>query len=431
MELYEHQRTIISKDDRQALIALGTGGGKTRVCLELATGRILVIAPKQQRIDKTWERNLTKFNIDKEITVVSKEEFRRDYKSLGKFDTLIIDECHTTLGFYPDVVQKKGTEVPKTSQLFSAVHEYIKEHQPERFYPASATPAPKAMNAYALGLLMGKKWDFYKFRARFYIERKMGYRRIYIQKKDKATIELLVKTVKSLGYTGQLSDWFDVPTQIHKIIHVDLTKQQKDRIKQIEEEEADPMVLRAKLRTIENGVLYDIGVTQNKKEEDVISRSTEEIDDNKIEEIKTLALEFRKMLVFAAYTGQVLKIEKALKKEGHKVVTLMGSTKNRETLIGEADKSDGCIVIAQASISSGYELKSFPCVVFASKSNKLVDYIQGLGRVLRADAIKKNLYVHLVTKYNAGTAKKKKQGADEACHESIMAGEDYQEALMS
>ena len=102
-------------------------------------------------------------------------------------------------------------------------------------------------------------------------------------------------------------------------------------------------------------------------------------------------------------------------------MTLTGKTKDRETIIPRADASDACIVIAQASVSSGYELPSFPCVIFASKSNKFRDYNQGLGRVLRSGKLKKNLYIHLLIK----------GGSDEECHNSALSGQNFIEKTHS
>ena len=90
-------------------------------------------------------------------------------------------------------------------------------------------------------------------------------------------------------------------------------------------------------------------------------------------------------------------------------------------MISKAESLEECIVIAQTSISAGYELPSFPCVIYASKSYRYVDYEQSLGRVLRANALKKNLYIHLVVE----------DGVDEACHDTIMSGQDFQEKVMA
>lgn len=420
MKLYEHQKKIIQDDPKRSLIALGTGGGKTRVCLELADGRTYVVCPKQQKLDQTWEQNADKFGISKDLRVFSKEEFRRDHRDIGPCDTLIIDECHFMLGMLPDTQQVKKQMIPKSSQMFKSLLWYIREYKPKRIYLASATPASKAMNVFALAAVFGKVWDFYKFRELFYFERKMGYRTLWIPQTDKQSKDKLAKLVKSFGYTGQLSDWFDVPEQTHKTIYVSLTKDQRDAIKNIESEEADPMSVRAKKRTIENGCLYTYGVTKVSAIEDRLQRKTEYFDSEKIEHIRQLCEEFDKVLIFCAYIGQIKQVEDFLKKEGHRCFVLTGATKERGAVISDANKADSAVVIAQAGISAGYELPSFPCVIFASKSYKYLDYEQGKGRVLRANALKKNLYVHLVVK----------GGVDEDCHKAILAGQDFHEKVM-
>lgn len=424
MQLYAHQKKIIEDDPRYALIALGTGGGKTRVCLELSEGATLVICPKQQKLDQTWEKNCDKFGIICNLTVVSKEEFRRDWAKLPRFDTVIVDECHTVLGVLPETRVKNKKKIPKTSKLFEAVYSYVAKNRPNRLYLASATPVTKPMHLWAISQLMGKNWNFWSFREDYYIERMMGMRRIFIPKNDKATKNKLAQLTKMFGYTGKLSDWFDVPEQTHKVVHFDLTDEQQEALDTIDMEEADPLVRRARHRTIENGVLYAKKIESTTEGDQAVDKLVDDVKifrSEKIDYILERAQEFPKMLIFANYTAQINQIEIALKDAGYSTYTLTGKTKDRGTLIERAEKAEEAIVIAQTSISAGYELPSFPCVIYASKSYRYVDYEQSLGRVLRANALKKNLYIHLVVS----------DGVDEACHDTIMSGQDFQEKVMS
>jgi len=77
-KLYEIQQRIVDENKAYTGIFLGTGVGKTLPALILAEGMTLVVCPKQQKLDKTWEKNNEKFGLGKNLTVVSKEEFRRD-----------------------------------------------------------------------------------------------------------------------------------------------------------------------------------------------------------------------------------------------------------------------------------------------------------------------------------------------------------------
>jgi hypothetical protein len=420
MKLYDHQQKIVNEAPAWTGLWFGTGGGKTITILSLIFGgRTLVICPKTTRDDETWQNNLLKLDRRLWLIVKSKEEFRRDWQDLPAYDTVIIDECHTVLGVTGDTKQVKGKIVPKTSQLFEAVDSYLQKHPPKQFYMCSATPASKPMNVWAIARLFGNKWDFFKFREKFYIQRKIGFRTIWLPRNSNELKEQLAGYIKQLGYVGRLQDWFDVPEQTHITKYMELSEAQKKEIKELEESESDPMWIRTKKRSLENGCIYELGVQKISATEDKIGRTSRTLDNSKIDYILEKAEEFPKMLIFANYIAQVEHIAQSLEKAGFPVRTLTGATKDRKDLIQWAESSDKAIVIAQAGISAGYELKTVPCVIFASKSYRYLDYEQGLGRVLRADALKKNLYIHLVVK----------GGVDETCHKAIMAGEDFQEKI--
>lgn len=414
-DLYGHQTRIIDDNPLWKGLFLGTGSAKTRTALELATGSILIICPKQQKLDRTWERENIKWGLHKNITIYSKEEFKRDCKSLPWFETIIVDECHTMLGVLPDTRQRNGVTIPKTSQLFESLVWFSKSHTPHRFYLLSATPVSKPMNLWAIGILLGKDWDFFRFREKYYIQRKMGYRSIWIPKGTKELKERLAQVTKTLGYTGQLSDYFNVPEQIYETVYVSLGRSQVKELAILKTTEADPMARRAKERTIENGIAYE-----HMLYEDRMMPITRYFQNEKIDYIVQKAKEIPKLLIFANYIGQIDMIADSLIHKGYTVLTLTGNTKNRGSVIQQAESLEQCIVISQCSISSGYELKTFSHVIFASLSYRVLDRIQAEGRVLRADALKINHYTTLVVR----------GGIDEECYKSIAAGKDFQELVM-
>lgn len=421
MDLYQHQKEILNEDPKLKGIFQGTGSGKTRTVLELAEGTTLIICPKQQKLDGTYETNRARFDIVLYFKVVSKEEFRRDWETYPPFDTIICDEAHNMLGVLPDTRRVKGVEVPKTSQLFHALDSYVKKYPPKRFYLTTATPASKPMNVWAIAKLYGKDWDFYKFREKYYIAKKIGFRTVWLPKNSQELKDRLAELIKQFGYTGQLSDWFDVPDQTHKVVYVQMTPEQVAAADHIKSIEADPMGVRARLRTIENGVLYDTELVSMGEGREQMKKVTRYFMNEKVDKILDYAMEFPKLLIFANYKAQIRQIAVNLANAGYKVLTLTGDTKDRKSVMETAEREDRCIVIAQSSISEGYEFKTCPCVIFASKSYRYLHYNQALGRVLRSDAIKKNLYIHLVTK----------GGMDEACHKAIEAGNDFQERIMN
>ena len=125
------------------------------------------------------------------------------------------------------------------------------------------------------------------------------------------------------------------------------------------------------------------------------------------------------MIIFAKYTAQIEKIKDILKDNKYNVLTLQGDTKDRESIIKEANDSDKCIFIVQSSISAGWEAPDIPVIVFASMSYSIVDYIQSRGRILRANKLKKNLFIHLIIR----------GGIDEAVYKSILTKQDFNEKI--
>lgn len=386
--LYKHQVDIIAEDRKKTGLFLGCGTAKTLTTLYLARGRVLVVAPKVTVEDRTWERN--KLLMDKEVltslTVISKETFRRDAHLLPAFDTVIFDEVHTVAGLTPMTRQKNRQEIPKASQLFDAVMIYLKRTNPERIYAVSATPTRSSMCVLAIAWMLGVPWDFHQFRSTFYTEVKMGNRRIWMVRKDRDLKERLGRAVQKLGYTGRMSDYFDVPKQTFVVKQIPLTTSQEAKLKELPLEYPDPIVLVNKKHQVEQGVLKG-----NQFEESQVFKT------EKLQAILDLVNEYPKVLVFAKYTEQIHLIEKYLSDIGIKVFTLTGDTKDRGKLLNEAEMNPRCIVIAQSSISAGYELPSFRCTIYASMSYSFVDKEQSEWRTLRSNALDKNLYVYLLS----------------------------------
>lgn len=428
MNLYRHQQEIVDADLEKCGLWLGTGSGKTRIALLLAKGDTLVICPKTQKEDRNWEREYVeivrdtvisrpKHEIQKTVrprlTVMSKEEFRRDAPNLPRFNTVIVDEAHTCLGVTPTTRQLHRQTIPRASQLFEALDTYVRNMKPDRIYLATATIVKSPFTVWAAGRILGDpvgKYDlmgFFAFRDEFYTRLPIPGRDIYTAKKDNATKEKLARMVRRLGYVGRLEDYFDVPAQTFRTVHIELTAAQKARLKSLPLEFPDPLVLIGKRHQVENGVLS--GDEFNPQETFACE---------KIDKILELAEEFPRMVVFCKYRAQIEQIQFALTKPGYKTWTLTGDTKDRGGVIKQAGELDG-VLIVQAQISAGWEVPLTPVMVFASRSYSYVDYIQAVGRVQRANNIKKNLYINLVVK----------GGIDEAVDKALENKCDFEEKL--
>lgn len=408
MEFYQHQKNILADDPLWSGLFLGTGSGKTRIAVNLAQNITLVICPKTQTLDGTWTnewKNSSK--TPGTLFLISYEQFKKACKdgNIWKYPkptTVILDEAHKAFGVRTETWQKDYVQYPKTSTVYDYVKQYIDLIKPERFYMLTATPTPTPLAIYAAGTLLGKNWDYFKFRQTFYFQKGGSGRPIWLVKKSKAQKEHLATMVNKLGYTGRLQDWFDVPTQTYKVHDVGTTKEMEMCLPELKELYPDPLVQLGKRHQLEQGI-YEGKL----------------LKENKIEAILKYHLEFEKIVVFCKYTAQIELYEKALRKHAD-VYTLTGATKDRGEVIRSARASSNCIFIAQSSISAGYELPDFPCMVFASESFSFVDRDQAEGRILRANNLKKNLYVTLV----AGAI-------DDKVHATVKDKQDFAEHIFA
>lgn len=408
MELYDHQKKILNEDPKKCGLFLGTGSAKTAIALHLAYGKTLVIAPKTQKEDRNWEREKEKWGLSIDLTVISKETLRKEAKNIERYNTIIVDEAHTALGVTPNIRWKNKQPIPKTSQLFEELYSYIKRTSPERIYLCTATIVKSPMTVWGATKILGLDFDFYKWRNYFYTKLPMPGREVWVPKKDKEVKEKLASIVKKMGYVGRLEDYFDVPDQTFKTIYLELKEEQKERIKELKTEYPDPIVYIGKRHQIENGVLSG----------DEFS-NPEYFSNEKMDKIVELSEEFSRIIIFAKYRSQIEQIASRMHKEGKKVFILTGDTKDRGKLIFEANNSEEYVFIAQAQISAGWEIPKCPVMLFASMTYSYVDYAQGLGRILRANNLKKNLYIHLIVK----------GGIDEAVYKNIINKQDFDEKL--
>jgi SNF2 family DNA or RNA helicase len=264
------------------------------------------------------------------------------------------------------------------------------------------------MTVWAAAKILGFNWNWHKFRDTFFVKLNVPGREIYVPKSDAKTKDHLARIVRGIGHTGQLSDYFDVPDQTYKDVYVDLTEAQEKRLKEIRLEYPDPIVLLGKRHQIENGVLTGNTFTPS-----------ESFVNEKLDQILDYAIEFPKMIVFAKYTEQIRILQYEIKRTGKKVFVLSGDTKDRGALIAEANKTDEYVFIAQAQVSAGWELPNCPVMVFASRTYSYVDYAQAQGRILRANALKKNLYINLIVR----------GGVDEAVHKSLANKQDFSDRI--
>lgn len=445
MEFYAHQKEVIAEKDRADRLRFGnwrgTGSGKTKTLVAIAEGRTLVVCLKQQKADRIFEKEWIEQGRDPSLLfVVTLDEFKKavverrmlDLTGGVYPDTLGIDEAHKFAGISADERQKDYQKFPKTSDVYLAMIYYIRQANPKRVVPMTATPIPHPMALFGLSEFLGMGWDYHSFRNTFYYEAKIRgtnrwlpkFRRkawknatpnakAFIERERAESTRLIEIAKKRIGYTGKLDDWFDVPAQTFRTVRVGTTAAQEAKYKLLKTLYPDPLVFAGKRQRLEQGIfdhtsLAEDGVT--------VVTHVEFVDENKSEHIESLMQEFGKVVVFCRYNAQIELYQKKFE-EDYRVLVLNGATKNRGDVMAAANDGEDCLLLANCAVSAGWEVPEYPCVVFASKNYSYVDYVQALGRVQRANAIKKNLYVSLV----AGDG-------DEAVNAIVEQKEDFAEA---
>jgi len=409
MILFKHQQKLLDRFPKKWLLAWGTGTGKSLASLELAKkngGSALIICPKS--IKEQWMSIIKDNNCD--YAVLSKEEFKKAVMidKIESYDNLITDEVHFFSGM-------QGLK--KKSGMLKAMLFYIKKYNPSSIYLLTATPyLSSPWNIYALAEILGHKWNYMAYKNLFFQDVNMGRRWPIpvVKKKVKYkgilmnTEEAVADLVSIIGNTVALEDCADVPEQIFQTEYFDLTGEQKEAIKGLGE--VNPIVYWTKCHQICGGTLKSDGYSEDKfYKSDKLNRLLELCDEHK------------KLIIVCRYNNEIEYIKKQIqiRKKTANIYTINGSTKDKHKVIKSADSSEEAIVISNASCSEGYELPSFPIMIFYSYDFSLKNYIQILGRIQRINNIKKNVYLSLIVK----------KSIDEEVYKSILRKEDFQIAI--
>lgn len=400
--LMPHQQETVERAPKKRLLAFDTGTGKTITAISLCNKHncndVLVIAPKTNV--EQWAIELNKYlNKGTIYKVLSKEEFKIQFKKLPYYRAVIVDEGHFFAGI--------------TSTLTKALHWYLnnKGSTVECVYIATATPyCSTPLNIYTLAKHLGFNWNYQAFKEKFFYYIPMGARSVPVQRPGME--EEIAKLTKLIGDTTDMETAVEnsggtVPTQTDVVIKMALTDVQVCAIKDI----FDPVfiVRWTKQHQIENGFLYsEAGSTE----------STTTFESNKTLAVQRLCSEHKKIIIVSRYTHQLTLYKNLLESGGRTVYLLSGETKNRQELIDAANKSDDCVFLMQASCSAGFELPTFRVMVFAALSFSYVDEKQSKGRILRINNLQENKYIYLVA-----------EGVDQDVYNCIKRKEDFSIAI--
>jgi superfamily II DNA or RNA helicase len=372
MEWYSHQQKVFDRAPNTLGVFFDTGCGKTLTALELlrikGIERGLIICPKP--LKKQWERNVLQYGANH--LVLTKEEFKRDYKTIGKFDAIGIDEAHTFAGY--------------KSQLFKSLVTYIKAYNVKHVYALTATPVTATpYSVFAMLQILGRPMDFWYFTNKFFVRVRMGARDIW--RPRKGIDDDLIKLLREVGVFQKMDEIIDLPRSEYVTEYFTATPEQKRAIAELSDEDI-PVVRYGKIHQILNGTLKgDDGFTQDAM-----------IKDEKTSRILEHVAQNKKIAIFCKYKLQIRKYYDAICEEfpEKKVYVISGDVKDRDTVVLEAEASDECVVLIQSQCSAGYELPSIGVCVFASLSYSYLDYRQACGRFVRINKPRAVKYINMI-----------------------------------
>ena len=201
-----------------------------------------------------------------------------------------------------------------------------------------------------------------------------------------------------------IRDCLEVPLQNHlDPEYFALTKEQEKAIK--DSYDPVPIVRFTRQHEIENGILIGNEFKQSQ---------TYETD--KIERIKTLCEENKKVAIVCRYNAQIDSLASGLRLHFRKVFIIRGDVTNRDAVCLEAEESEEAIVIIQADCGIGFQLPSFELCVFASMSYSYTAWVQMSGRFLRMDKPSRTTFMYLLTEG---------ESIDQAVYDAVQRKEDF------
>lgn len=390
-KLYLHQTIFLAQNPDKSCLVWSCGTSKSRTALEwtkLYPGRSLAIVPKP--LLANWKREMEKWGI--QIDVITKEEFRRDHKTLPVYKQIICDEIHS--GFLTPNFK---------SQMSKSLKWYLDKYKVKRFLGASATVyCSSAWNIFQLALLLGHNWSWQKWDNKFFTRIRMGNRIIPVQKKGCEPI--LAEITKGIASVVNIYDVLDVPLQNHcEPEYFSLSKGQEQAIK--DNYDPVPIVRYTQQHEIENGILLANEFRKQKT-----------YDYDKEERIEEICKENKKVAIVCRYNAQIDGLASYLKGIDRSLFIIRGDIKERDRVTRAAEEAVQAIVLIQADCAEGYELPSFPLCVFASMSYSYTKWEQICGRFLRMNKPSRTTFLYLLTEGDS---------VDQGVYDAVKRKEDF------
>jgi hypothetical protein len=447
-DLSEAQLEVLRRiNNGTRVIGAATGVGKTLVTLYAISHvkSTLVIVPKMLRDDKTWEKDMAKtVGINSSLTVLSKEDFRKQHIELRRFDALILDEAGewALSGVKPGLRSHNRELYIDTSQIYEALHSYVERIKPEYIFLLDATLlAGKPLQLWAAMDLLGlRRKDMSRIHSHqnfinmFYTERKKGFislykertlptpfaQRRYLKREEITTKEDAEKTKSLLlKYWNNIAVFIDdkakiEPEEIDIIVPSDSSH--KKIIESVKQEFNGSGGVGSRTFAIENGHLSDMEFDDVKHTMIPIRKSYPTAKNNEVLNILKTGRHKNGVLIFSTFSAQQIEIHKLLGHNGYKGCIINGSTGAEERSqyldlfrLGKFD-----YIIVQSSICQGWNTPDCDAVIRISPPIRAGHLQQQYGRIDRKSNYKKNYIYNIILK----------GGVDSQAFERVKSGDD-------
>lgn len=361
MKPLKHQEIFLNQvrsGKYKRLIVWEGGTGKTIAgalwLKETGDSDALIVCPR--RVVAKWQETLHLWKTCGKV--VSKEDFKK--LPLQHWSTIVIDEADE----FASPLFSKGR-----SQLTTVMYQLLKTY-PTKTLLLTATPIrSNPWNLHTLLCFTGNYIDWKKWRDHFFVLEKRPYlpRPAWLPKSDWR--KKIVPVLEKYADIVLLKDCvLDVPIKTSEIVKVKVLEGFKP-------DEWEP-----------SKAFH----AEHKHEQK-----------DKVRHILDIGKSFRKVLVVAYYKEQIAQLEKELSKD-RLTFAVHGGSKDQEAMLKEANEVPECFLIVQASLGAGFDANTFSCVIFASMSYAVRDFVQMGYRVRRIHDLHPVKFYHL----NAGRCDK-------------------------
>jgi superfamily II DNA or RNA helicase len=374
MELMPHQKRAIERNGRKELWNWSMRTGKTLPASIWSNhpdrnANPYVLCLKKDK--KPWQIAAP------HATVLTKEEFKRDWETIKNPSCVVIDESHWAHG---------AVFTRKRSQQAAAVYNFVRKWPEMDVLLTTATPIRNDPSSLHTALcLIGHYIPWKDWQNEMYNLVRRPYSPWPFWEPKDNWRELCEPYLHKYADIVTLSDVVaNLPPETHDVVEVP----------------TDP---------------YQYA--EDEDERWTTEHQHEQI--NKAEKIKELGDGYRKLIIICHYTEPIKQLAEKLEK--HKpVFVLNGQTKDGDKTIKNAQAATDCYFIVQSSMASGFDGYTFDALIFTAMSHKMVDYVQAIGRLHHTQHIKPAIYYYLLAKYKKG-----RSWDEKIWYDSISQGKDF------